>query len=38
MLILRVSGNAWMLRIVEDCQLLTKVFEVTCKSITTCGC
>ncbi|HEX3656457.1 MAG TPA: GntR family transcriptional regulator [Pirellulales bacterium] len=26
MLILHVSGNAWMLRIVEDCKLLTKVF------------
>jgi DNA-binding GntR family transcriptional regulator len=26
MLILRVSGNQWMLRIVEDCKLLTNVF------------
>lgn len=26
MLILRVSGNAWMLGIVEECKLLTKVF------------
>jgi DNA-binding GntR family transcriptional regulator len=26
MLVLHVSGNAWMLRIVEDCKLLTKFF------------